>query len=350
LGCIAVRPESGGELTPLLPENCVAVTSTEILTEPFALSTDNLPDIVYLVDIEEQRNVFINKSVQTNLGYNEDDIRDMGSDLFPTIIHPDDLPRVGVHYEQLDKVEDGHSAIIEYRVRRKDGVYVWYRSTDTIYERKADGSPKLLLGSAYDITQAKQREETVSLLNRELAHRIQNLFAVNLSLVRIARRRGGDLDTVLDDLEHRIMAMGSVQSQLRQNGQKDTPDLRSLIEDVFSTLAVSDRMELDIADVAITEAQLNSIGIILYELFVASTLRAVSPELARPVQLTATESDGEVTFIWRDLLDSEPFTSKPGQEGMFLLRQAVASIRGEFDLDYTNGQMVATLRFPMARS
>ena len=120
-------------------------------------STSALADIVYVVDVVEGRNVFINRSVETVLMYSAEEIAELGSDLFPSIIHPDDLPRVGAHHGSMSTLADGESRTIDYRVRRKDGKYLWYRSTDSVYRRDPDGTLRMIVGSAVDISPLMER-------------------------------------------------------------------------------------------------------------------------------------------------------------------------------------------------
>eukprot|EP01034_Spumella_vulgaris_P020708 gene20708-26546_t len=48
---------------------------------------------------------------------------------------------------------------LEYRMRRKDGSWVWLLSSDRVLERKADGKPRKILGTATDISARKRFEE-----------------------------------------------------------------------------------------------------------------------------------------------------------------------------------------------
>jgi PAS domain S-box-containing protein len=56
---------------------------------------------------------------------------------------------------------DGEIIELEYRMRQQNGEWRWLRSLDTVFERTPDGKPKLLLGTAIDITERKQVVEAL---------------------------------------------------------------------------------------------------------------------------------------------------------------------------------------------
>ncbi len=311
------------------------------------ITADALPDIVYLVDVEEQRNVFVNKSVSTVLLYSAEDIAEMGSDLFPTIIHPDDLPRVGEHYEKLAKIEDGAVLTIEYRVRRKDGVYLWYRSTDSIYTRNADKSPKLLLGSAFDITPLKNREETIKLLNEELAHRVQNLFAVTLAMLRMVRRKGGNIEQELTMLERRIAALGAMHGRVRFSVQAPETDLADLVNSFLVAACPEMQVRLEIDHVPISRHMVTSLSVILFEIFTRAHQMQDSSDPAQTPLLTASLEGGFATLRWVE--DGKPmsFEDEDGQASLKLLRYASEALDGVFEHHYAPNKLQIKLTFPV---
>ncbi|PSB37156.1 histidine kinase, partial [filamentous cyanobacterium Phorm 46] len=152
---------------------------------------DATPGILYLYDLEEQRNIYTNNSLFTLLGYTSDDIIAMESSMMPQLIHPEDLLLIVKHHASLVEVEDGEIREIEYRMRAADGQFLWLHSRDTIFSRNADGQGKVIIGFCLDITTRKQAEE-----------------ALRQSEAR-ERQRAGELESALQSLR-------STQSQLIQ--------------------------------------------------------------------------------------------------------------------------------------
>ena len=54
---------------------------------------DASPSILYIYDVIEQRNIYVNRSVVDMLGYTSEEIQHMGSDLFTNLMHPEDLSK-----------------------------------------------------------------------------------------------------------------------------------------------------------------------------------------------------------------------------------------------------------------
>ena len=122
---------------------------------------DATPGILYLYDLEEQRNIYTNTSMLQLLGYTSDDITAMDSSLMPQLIHPEDLPKIVKHHASFAGIEDGETREIEYRVRAADGQLLWLQSRDSIFSRNADGQAKVIIGVSQDITTRKQAEEAL---------------------------------------------------------------------------------------------------------------------------------------------------------------------------------------------
>ena len=131
------------------------------------------PNLLYIYDHIEQRNVYTNRSVAEILGYSAAEIQELGANLFPTICHPDDLHRV---YEAIQKcygLQDYEFIEIEYRVRDAQGQWRWLYSRDTVFSRTADGDIKQVLGTSQDITDRKETELELK-KSRDLREAIYN--------------------------------------------------------------------------------------------------------------------------------------------------------------------------------
>ena len=122
------------------------------------------PHIWYVFDLMEQRNVYANREIAELLGFDANEIREMGASLMPTIIHPDDLPQVIARFSELTSLADGEVSRFEFRVRRKDGAYRWLETHEVPFAR--DNATELvqqMLGVSLDIT---ERRDTVDALAR----------------------------------------------------------------------------------------------------------------------------------------------------------------------------------------
>jgi PAS domain S-box-containing protein len=122
-----------------------------------------LRDLVYILDLADRRVVYRNRAFDELVGDNPPD--PLGTPELFTTIHPDDTSRLEEHYARAATVEDGESLAVEYRVRDRGGEWRWLLDRGVVFERTPEGKPRLLLGSAHDITARKQMDE--ALLKRQ---------------------------------------------------------------------------------------------------------------------------------------------------------------------------------------
>ncbi len=119
---------------------------------------DSSPNILYIFDLEEQRNVYANQEIATLLGYSHAEIDRMGVNLISTLMHPDDWQTVRNHHEKFLTAKDGDIIELEFRVRRANGEWCWLYSRETPFNRTDEGNIKQILGVSTDITERKQAE------------------------------------------------------------------------------------------------------------------------------------------------------------------------------------------------
>jgi PAS domain S-box-containing protein len=119
---------------------------------------ESSPNILYLYNIQDQRNVYSNRRIYDILGYTPQEIQDMGTSIFLSLIHPDDLAKIPANMEQIVNAPDGEILEMEYRMRRANGEWCWLVSRNSIFSRDLDGNVLLMIGSAQDITDRKNAE------------------------------------------------------------------------------------------------------------------------------------------------------------------------------------------------
>ncbi|MBW4442706.1 MAG: PAS domain S-box protein [Plectolyngbya sp. WJT66-NPBG17] len=130
------------------------------------------PGLVYLFDVIEQRNIYINARSLDLLGYAPETVLMMGADFMAQRMHPDDFARMPAHFEQLTRMTDGHSLELEYRMRHGNGEWQWFSSRDIVFSYTADGKVRQILGTAEDITARKQAEH-----RRDIQYAIAQILA-----------------------------------------------------------------------------------------------------------------------------------------------------------------------------
>lgn len=120
---------------------------------------ETMPGVLYVYDMVEQRNVYVNRQIGNLLGYTVEDVQRMGSALLRTLLHPNDFNRFPFYSERMDAAQKGDVGEFEYRMQHANGEWRWVYDRETVFSRTADGSPKQILGIMQDITERKQIEK-----------------------------------------------------------------------------------------------------------------------------------------------------------------------------------------------
>ncbi|MBW4425589.1 MAG: PAS domain-containing protein [Nostoc desertorum CM1-VF14] len=148
---------------PLLPSPCLFVDTDEFKPQwdgqrLFQKIAGTLPGILYIYDLIEQRNSYINYEIAQGWGYTPAEIQAMGKELFTQLLHSEDLARLPSYFEKFNSAAQGEVLTFEYRIRHSNGEWRWFCSYDTVYSRTAEGLPQYLLGIAFDITERRHIE------------------------------------------------------------------------------------------------------------------------------------------------------------------------------------------------
>ncbi|WP_242044516.1 hybrid sensor histidine kinase/response regulator [Anabaena azotica] len=122
---------------------------------------ETTPEIIYIYDLIEQRNVYINHRIKEILGYSSCAVQTMKEQVLPNLIHPDDIDRVNTHLKSLPSLQDGEVVEIEYRMKHSDDDWRWLRSRECVFTRNSNGLPVQILGTATDITKRKQSQREI---------------------------------------------------------------------------------------------------------------------------------------------------------------------------------------------
>lgn len=143
--------------------------------EAFRIISESAHDIISYTDPEGVC-LYVSPSVQSVLGYAPEEW--IGVSLIP-YYHPDDILKVSSHLP-FSKVMS-----FTYRMRHKQGHYVWFESTVTSIHGK-DGKLEKYLGIGRDITERKSLEEALrkSEENLKIAQTIAHIGSWDWDIVR----------------------------------------------------------------------------------------------------------------------------------------------------------------------
>jgi len=143
--------------------------------EKYRTLVTNIPDVTWTAD-SKGNTTFISPNVEKVYGYNAEEIYKEGERLWFGRIHPDELEKAKQAFDAL--FEKGIRLDIDYRIRRKDGNWIWVHAKSiTTYEK--DGV-MYADGLFSDISERKQTEETMRYLAyHDLLTGLPNPFVFN---------------------------------------------------------------------------------------------------------------------------------------------------------------------------
>lgn len=117
------------------------------------------PSLIYIYDILNECNLFISPQSVEILGYTADEIKEIGSEIFKRLIHPEDTAKFVERLSRILIGDEDEVFTLEYRLQHKDGRWIWLWSRDRIFRRNEKGMVTQILGVATDITSHKEAEE-----------------------------------------------------------------------------------------------------------------------------------------------------------------------------------------------
>jgi|GEM_PF-614227 len=148
---------------------------------------DSTPNVLYLHDLRQQRNIYANREIPVMLGYLPEEIEKMGTALMENLMHSEDFAKLPERFDKFDSLLDGEVIESEYRLRDKYGEWRWFHTWETVFTKTISGSPQQILGTAEDITERKQVEEALRVVNEQLADWVNELEQRNQEMLLLSK-------------------------------------------------------------------------------------------------------------------------------------------------------------------
>ena len=145
--------------------------------------TEQSPDIIYIYDVYQERNIYTNKDIGKSLGYEENELPLNDKDFFNILIHPDDLKQFDLYYDKVKQWDKEYVSWFEYRIKAKNGDWRWFAGKEKEFQRNENGQVISILGTVMDITERKNAEEEI-IKAKEKAEEMSKLksnFLANMS-------------------------------------------------------------------------------------------------------------------------------------------------------------------------
>lgn len=330
--------------------------------------TDTAPVLLYVFDLIENRNVYINREITELLGYTPKEIQTMGDRLLQNIIHPDDRALFPGHVQRWSDAGDNDIFQTEYRIKHSNGEWRYFQCQEILFTSTPENQPKQILGVAVDISDRKLTQQLQTALKekeillQEIHHRVKNNLQIIYSLLRLQRRKiqdGKAAETLLDS-QNRVKTIALIHEKLYRSENFAEIALNqyipSIIRSLFSAYQTNSRLirlHTQIEDIPLDMDASLLCGLITNEL-VSNSLKYAFPE-NQPgeifIEICLLNQD-IIQLIFRDNgvgLPEDFDSTSTNSIGLKLVRDLVNQLQGELKMNGRQG-MTFKITFPWRRS
>ena len=131
---------------------------------------DLSPNILFVVDLQEEEVIFVSKKVKELAGYDSEYFLNKGFEIFNIILHPEDYERRMNNLKRCKSMAPEEECEVEVRLLADENQWEWYRIREKIFQQDEEGEVTQVLGVAQNIHEQKLGEEKL----REEHRRLEN--------------------------------------------------------------------------------------------------------------------------------------------------------------------------------
>jgi PAS domain S-box-containing protein len=296
-----------------------------------------------------------NRGAQRLFGYTaEEAVGRSVTMIIPTDRH-DEEPMI------LERVRRGERIDHYETVRQhKDGSLVDISITvSPIKDEKGEiiGASKI----ARDITQLRRARERQDLLLREMDHRVKNLFALAISVLRLSGRSAGNVPELIESTSDRLSALARAHALTLSSGLKDLPQaakpatLHTLIQAIAAPHDApgdsgASKFSVNGCDMEISGSVISSLALLLNEFATNATKYGALSAAAGRIRIQCA-NHGETLFVTWTERGGPEIVAPTGNSGFghLLVRTTIAGLGGEISRDWQPEGLVIRLSLPRAR-
>jgi len=264
---------------------------------------------------------------------------------FLAMVHPEDRARM---QEARNRMKQGEPPPPrdEYRFYRPDGRMIWLENHRVSVDR--DG--KHFIGITQDVTRRKKAEKRMTMLMRELAHRVKNQYAVILAMIRETNNQARSPEEFETLIRSRITALSRSQDLL-VHGDWERADLHGLIIAHIDSFGVRDRLATEGPEVLLSPTAAQYLGMAFHELATNAAKHGAFSVPEGRINVTwslAGEADKRMlTLRWEET--GGPAVKQETSKGFgskVLEQLTPAAVQGEAKVEHQASGLVWELKAP----
>jgi PAS domain S-box-containing protein len=266
-------------------------------------------------------------------------------------VHPDDRAMFRRVFEETVQGKTSRFGQ-EFRIVRPDGEVRWVLRRAQVI-RSDDGRPVSMLGVALDITERRDREDRISFLLRELAHRSKNLVAVIQAIAHQTARYSDDISDLTERFSARLVSLARTQDLLTGRSRKGAV-LEDLVHAQIEPFIEGEASRLSVKGppIVLDDTATQNIGLAFHELATnASKYGALSvPQGRIAIEWSfdgGTDGSPSLLLTWRER--NGPTVRKPARKGfghVVIERTLADSLQCDVKLDFAPRGLTWEVRIP----
>ena len=172
----------------------------------------------------------------------------------------------------------------------------------------------LVHGLTTTLARLRERDRQLEVINRELKHRIKNLFAIANSVCLQTIRSGAAVDAMSQSVSGRLMAIAAAQDLLTATAA-DGADLHALTVALVTTLAPNpSRLKIDGPPTRFPADSATPFALVLHELATNALKYGAWSSDSGVVKVVWTKESAVLLFVWRE--HDGPAIAPPAREGL----------------------------------
>lgn len=312
---------------------------------------DNSKDVLYKLDLNTRKYVFVSPAIESMLGYDKEQFADGGVNFILSIMHPEDRERMSKVVEKYDNLEDGDFLpATEFRLQDSDGNWKWVSNVRSLI-RNEDGEPEAIVGAVRDISTQKEQEDKIKeslkekeLLLKEIHHRVKNNLAIISSLLELQKDGvSEETQSLLSSSQARIKSIAKVHEKLYESTTlSDIPldkyitEIVEEIEKAYTSKETNIDIIIDADPVKVNINDAIPIGLILNELINNAFKHAYKGLKSGKLMVTLQKGSEKMKlFVESDgnKMDSDFDAAKSNSLGMTLIEVLVKRINGQLEIE-----------------
>lgn len=228
-----------------------------------------------------------------------------------------------------------------------DGAARWYEiAVDA--EHADDRTISGLITTVIDITDRKQREQTLRALLREVSHRSKNLLAIIQSIATQTGRHSGSVESFLSRFNGRLQSLASSQDLVTSSNWRGAA-LRALVTGQVGRYLPNPagRLRIEGINPFLNPNASLHVGLALHELAVNSVSYGALSQAQGIVTILAEKlDDGSIELSWREAIPPGRAAGQKRFGSVALERVVPASLNGSATLSIGKTDMEYKLAIP----